>query len=45
MEIKDSDEEGTKEEYEEAEVDCIEELLSSIEFIKREKKKNKSLRE
>jgi hypothetical protein len=45
MEVEDSDEEGTKEEYEEAEVDYREELLSAIEVIKREKKKNKSLQE
>jgi hypothetical protein len=43
MTVKDFDEEGTEEEYEEAEVDYIEELLSAIEVIKREKKKNKSL--
>jgi hypothetical protein len=43
MEVEDSDEEGTEEEYKEAEVDYIEELLSAIEVIKREKKKNKSL--
>jgi hypothetical protein len=45
MEVEDSDEEGTREEYEEAEVDYREELLSAIEVIKREKKKNKSLQE
>jgi hypothetical protein len=45
MEIEDSDKEDTKEEYEEAEVDYREELLSAIEVIKREKKKNKSLQE
>jgi tRNA C32,U32 (ribose-2'-O)-methylase TrmJ len=39
-----SNEEGSKEEYEEEEVDYKEELLSTIEVIKREKKKNKSLR-
>jgi hypothetical protein len=45
MEIKDFDEEGSKEEYEEAEVDYREELLRDIEVIKREKKKNKTLQE
>jgi hypothetical protein len=34
MEVEYSDEEGSKEEYEEAEVDYIEELLSAIEIIK-----------
>ena len=43
MEVEESDEEGSKEEYEEEEFDYREELLSSIEVIKREKKKNKSL--
>jgi len=43
MVVEESDEEGSEEEYEEEEVDYIEELLSSIEVIKREKKKNKSL--
>jgi hypothetical protein len=45
MAVEDSDEEGTKEEYEEAKIDYIEELLCVIEVIKREKKKNKSLQE
>jgi hypothetical protein len=45
MEIEDSNEEGSKEEYEEEKVDYREELLSAIEVIKREKKKNKSLQE
>jgi hypothetical protein len=45
MEIEDSDEEGYKEEYEEAKFDYIEKLLSSIEVIKIEIKKNKSLQE
>jgi hypothetical protein len=45
MEIEDSDKEDTEEEYEEAEVDYREELLSAIEVIKREKKKNKKLQE
>jgi hypothetical protein len=45
MEIENSDKEDTKEEYEEAEVDYREELLSAIDVIKREKKKNKSLQE
>jgi hypothetical protein len=43
MEVKDSDEEGSDEEYEEGEVDYREELMSSIEVIKREENKNKSL--
>jgi hypothetical protein len=43
MSVEDFDEEGTEEEYEEAEVDYREELISAIEVIKREKKKNKSL--
>jgi hypothetical protein len=45
MEIEYFDEEGSKEEYEEEEVDYREELLSSIEVIKMEKKKNKVLQE
>ena len=51
MEVGDSDKEDSEEEYEEAyeeeieeaEVDYQEELLSAIEFIKREKRKNKKL--
>jgi hypothetical protein len=43
MEIEDSNKEGTEEEYEEEEVDYKEELLSAIEVIKRENKKNMSL--
>jgi hypothetical protein len=43
MAVEDSNEEGTEEEYKEAEVDYIEELSSAIEVIKREKKKNMSL--
>jgi hypothetical protein len=43
MEVEESNEEGSEEEYEEEEVDYREELLSAIEVIKREKKKNKSL--
>jgi hypothetical protein len=43
MEVEDSDKEGIEEEYEEEKFDCREELMSSIEVIKREKKKNKSL--
>jgi hypothetical protein len=43
MVVEYSDEEGTKEEYEEAKFDYGEELMSAIEVIKREKKKNKSL--
>jgi hypothetical protein len=45
MEVEYSNYEGTEEEYEETKVDYREELLSSIEVIKREKKKNKSLQE
>jgi len=45
MEIDDPDEEGPKAEYEEAWVDDQKEFLSSIEVIKWEKKKNKSLQE
>jgi hypothetical protein len=45
MEVEYSDEEGSEEEYEEAEVDYREEFMSAIEVIKREKKKNKSLKE
>jgi hypothetical protein len=52
MEVEDSDKEDTKEEYEEAkeeyevvEVDYREELLCSIEVIRREKKKNNKLQE
>jgi hypothetical protein len=45
MELEDLDEEGPKEEYEEAEVDYREELISDIEVNKREKKTNKSLQE
>jgi hypothetical protein len=43
MEVEYFDKEGTEEEYEEVEVDYKEELLSAIEVIKREKKKNKKL--
>jgi hypothetical protein len=43
--IKNYDEEGNEEEYEEAEVDYREELLSVIEVIKKVNKKNKSLQE
>jgi hypothetical protein len=43
MVVEDSDEEGYEKEYEEEEVDYKEELLISIEVIRREKKKNKSL--
>jgi hypothetical protein len=43
VEIEDSDEKGSKEENQEEEVDYREELLSAIEVIKIEKKKNKSL--
>jgi succinate dehydrogenase/fumarate reductase-like Fe-S protein len=43
MEIEDFDEEKSKEEYAEVEVDYREELLSAIKVIKREKKKNRSL--
>jgi hypothetical protein len=41
MAIKESDKEDTEEEYEEVKFDYKEELLSAIEVIKREKKKNK----
>jgi Na+-transporting methylmalonyl-CoA/oxaloacetate decarboxylase gamma subunit len=43
VEVEDSDKEETKEEYEEPNVDYREELLSVIEVIRREKKKNKKL--
>jgi hypothetical protein len=43
MVVEDSDEEGTGEEYEEEEFEYIEELMSAIEVMKMEKKKNKSL--
>jgi hypothetical protein len=43
MAVEDFDEEGTEEEYEEATFDYREELMSPMEFIKMEKKKNKSL--
>jgi hypothetical protein len=43
MEVENYDEERFEEEYEEVEVDYIEELMSAIEVIKREKKTNKSL--
>jgi hypothetical protein len=51
MVVEDSDKEDSEEEYEEtyeeeieeAEVDFREELMSAIEFIRREKKKNKKL--
>jgi hypothetical protein len=49
MEVEDSDKEDSEEEYEEeieeVEVDFREELMSVIEVIKREKKKNKKLQE
>jgi hypothetical protein len=52
MEVKGSDKEDSKEEYdevkeeiEEAEVDYREELMCAIEVIRREKKKNKRLQE
>jgi hypothetical protein len=45
MEIEYPDKEDTKEEYEEAEVDYREESLTSIEVIRREKRKNKKLQE
>jgi hypothetical protein len=43
MVVEDSDKEDTKEEYEEAKFDYREELLTAIEVIRREKKKNKKL--
>jgi hypothetical protein len=43
MAVEDSDIEDIEEEYEEAEVDYREELLTSIEVIRREKRKNKKL--
>ena len=47
MAIEDSNKEDSEEEYEEeieeAEVDFREELMSAIEVIRREKKKNKKL--
>jgi hypothetical protein len=43
MEVEDSNKQDIEEEYEETEVDYREELLSVIEVIKREKKKNKNL--
>jgi hypothetical protein len=49
MAVEDSDKEDSEEEYEEeieeAEVDFQEELMSAIEVIRREKKKNKKLQE
>jgi hypothetical protein len=55
MAVKDSDKEDSEEEYEEAEEECEEveeveidyqeELMCSIEVIRREKKKNKKLQE
>ena len=47
MAVEDSKEEyeEAEEEYEEAKVDYREELLCAIEFIRREKKKNKKLQE
>jgi hypothetical protein len=45
MVVEDFNKESTEEEYEEAKVDYKEELLSAIEVIKREKKKNKKLQE
>jgi hypothetical protein len=51
MEVEDSDKEDSEEEYEESyeeeieevEVDFREEIMSAIEVIRREKKKNKKL--
>jgi hypothetical protein len=43
MVVEDSDKEDSEEEIEEAEVDFREELMSAIEVIRREKKKNKKL--
>jgi hypothetical protein len=43
MAIEDSNEEGSEEECEEAEVACREELMCAIKSPKKEKKKNKSL--
>jgi hypothetical protein len=43
MVVEYSDKEDSKEEYEEVEVDYREEFLCAIEFIRREKKKNKKL--
>jgi hypothetical protein len=45
MEVEDFDKQDIEEEYEEEEVDYREELLCSIEVIRREKKKNKKLQE
>jgi hypothetical protein len=45
MVVEDSDKEDTEEEYEEVEVDYREELLTAIEVIRREKRKNKKLQE
>jgi hypothetical protein len=45
MAVEDSDKEYTKEEYEVAKVDYREELLTAIEVIRREKRKNKKLQE
>jgi hypothetical protein len=39
MEIEDSDEEGSKEECEEAEVNYMEEMICVIESLKKEKNK------
>jgi hypothetical protein len=43
MVVENSNEEDSEKEYEEGEVDLMEELMSSIEVINREKKKNKKL--
>jgi hypothetical protein len=43
MVVDDFDKEDIEEEYEEAEVDYREELLTAIEIIRREKRKNKKL--
>jgi hypothetical protein len=43
MAVEESDKEGSKVECEEAEADYIEELISSIESLRIEKMKNKSL--
>jgi hypothetical protein len=43
MAVEEFDKEDTEEEYEEAEVDYREELVTSIEVIRRENRKNKKL--
>jgi hypothetical protein len=45
MEVEDSEKEGSEKECEEAKATYKEELMSSIESLRREKKKNKSLQE